>query len=164
MNSRIFTKEQKEFLIRNVEELKRIESLIKKTNSLSEHSDRYVPIKGVKDYLHDNYTRAVENIQPFVKRDKIYQKRKNAILQEHGLSKDDELDEGTRTDILHLQQKMLEEVKDLTPDLRSKQISDKEKEAIFNPDGDRIVEFIFEPDPKYKKKVINYHDDEDLSR
>lgn len=137
MNLRIFTSEQREYLIKNVEEIDKIEALIKHVNSVRENSDRYVPVRRIKDYLHDNHQKAINNLQPFIKRDKIYQKRKEAIIKQHGFGLKDDYDESTKKDIIVLQQEMLEEVSDLSSDLRSKKMSDVERDSIFREKQDK---------------------------
>lgn len=132
MNTRIFTDEQKEFLIKNLEENRRIDSLLSKVDSVSENAEGYEQIQGISSYLHDSKYRIAKNLEPFIKRNNIYRRKLAGILEKNGYGPEDMVfDSDTLSDIISLQQDMVEEVSDMSCDLRSKKISDKERDTIF---------------------------------
>ena len=132
MNTRIFTDEQKEFLIKNLEENRRLDSLLNKVEPISDNAEGYEPIEGIISYLNDSKQRIARNLEPFIKRNNIYKRKLSVILEKNGYGPEDMLfDSDTLSEIIFLQHNMLEEVSNMSCDLRSKKISDKEKDTIF---------------------------------
>ncbi len=136
MNLKLFTKEQTEFLRKNVEEAQRIDSLIANLDAISQgtnasETDKKVKSYLIRAYLDENKNKIVENLRPFKERDELFQARKNQIMSQYGFGPTDKGNIHTIRASLLLEKRMREEVSDMTFDLRGKKMSDRETEKVF---------------------------------
>lgn len=135
MEKNIFTDEQFNYYLSNVEEAKKLNKLSNDLLSLNRNDE--ISLKS--DAAHNSFNEMISffkgnsekinlNLKPFESRNNEYEMRRNSIINEHGYSITDMYDEDTLKDIILLQREMKSEAESMSHDLRNVIVNERTNE------------------------------------